>query len=188
MRTLPAISACFALLLSAGCASYRYDIAAPDTPDRQVRKDADLVIPATPAELRLRQVDSRCVLLVRNPTTQPFSIDGSTSAIVDPKSQSRAIGGQLIPPGSFAKFIVPPMQQAEPRGPEFRIGIGVGMQVQGPPAPTEPRQAVYLQSGAGPMEYWEWDGPGSIRLILAIKSDGQPAPTRYEFVLTRSKQ
>ncbi len=168
-------------LLLTGCASYRYDVAGPDGSAKTVRKDADLVIPAEPAEIRVRQVENRCVFMIENPTTQPVSLDGANSAVVDPTGQSRALAGQLIPPGAYLKLVLPPMAEYEPRGPEFRIGFG--MQVSAPQ--EESVKAHYLMSAAGPMEYWEWSGAGSIRLTLSLVQE--QVSRRHEFTITRTK-
>jgi hypothetical protein len=180
---------CLLLVVVSGCTSYRYEVADRDEGRLQVRKDQDLVLQAAPAELRLRQVESRCVVLVTNPTTQPFEIEAGGSTVVDPTGQSRSIAGQLVPPGAYVKYILPPVEEYAPRGPQFQIGLG--MMVQNPPSPAVPevgdgpREAVYLSPGSRNMEYWEWPGPGQIRLLLSLKQGD--SPQRHEIVLRRIK-
>ena len=179
MRTIPLL---LSALLIGGCTSYRYSV---DTGENVllVKKDQDLVLRADPAELRLRQVESRCVVLVANPTSQPFEIDGGGSAIVDPRGQSRGIAPQLVPPGSYVKYVLPPLRDQAPRGPSFGIGLGVLVQA---PATGEMRKPVYLDIGPRNMEYWEWDGAGTVKLILSLKQNRQMQ--QHTFVLRREKQ
>jgi len=165
-----------------GCTTWHYDVSDPVGASKSVTKDADLVIPAPPGEVRVRQVESRCVFMIENPTTQPITLDGSNSAIVDPTGQTRVLAGQLIPPGAFVKLVLPPIEEYEPRGPEFRIGFG--MQVSAPTQDTV--RAQYLMSGASPMEYWNWSGSGSIRVILTLSQE--QVSKRHEFLITRTKK
>lgn len=143
-----------------------------------VVKDRDLVLPAAPARLRLRQMESRCVLIVENPTDTELTLDSSASAIVDPLGQSRAMAGQLIPPGAFVKFVLPPLRDAPPTGPGFQFGVGVLV------VGDQPRRAQYLDVGRS-QEYWEWDGEGQIRVVLSLKQKDQT--TRHEIVIKRVK-
>ncbi|HEX8323083.1 MAG TPA: hypothetical protein VF595_04140 [Tepidisphaeraceae bacterium] len=184
MRLLLATLTSFTLLLvSSGCTRYRYDMVpamgSPDPTPTTIRKDQDLVLPAAPARLRLRQVESRCVLLIENPTDTEISLDGSASAIVDPLGQSRAIASQLLPPGAFMKLILPPLRDAPPAGPAFQFGVGVLVQSD------EPRPAQYLDVGRA-QDYWEWKGEGRVRVVLTLKQKDQSF--RHEFLLLRTKQ
>jgi hypothetical protein len=47
-------------------------------------------------------------------------------------------------------------------------------------------QAQYLQIGNQPMEFWEWDGPGSVRVVLTLRQND--VVTGPEFVVTREKK
>lgn len=165
-----------------GCASYRYEISpAEDKSDSEIMlvvKNQDLVVPAPPTRLRLRQVESRCVVLIENPTDSEIMLDGPSSALVDPMGQSRAIAAQLIPPGAFVKLILPPLRDAPPAGPAFQIGFG--MMVMG----DEPRPVQYLDTGRS-QEYWEWDTDRPVRLVLSFKQKDQTF--RHAYVLTRTK-
>ena len=176
------IAAALAIPTLGGCASYRYDVvpavASPDDGGMTVVKNRDLVLPAAPARLRLRQVESRCVLIVENPTDTELSLDGSASAIVDPLGQSRAIAGQLIPPGAFVKFVLPPLRDAPPTGPAFQFGVGMFV------VDDKPRPAKYLDIGRS-QEYWEWDGEGKIRVVLSFKQKDQTF--RHEIEIKRTK-
>jgi hypothetical protein len=169
-----------------GCASYQYQIVAPDGSARIVPKEGDLRLAASPAELQLRQVDSRCVVLIQNPTTQPISLNGAQSAVVDPTGRSRVIASQLIPPGAYVKLVLPPLREhVEPRGPQ--IGIGFGMRVQVPENTQTSVFAQYLQIGAGPMEFWEWAGEGTASLVLSLSETNRP-PTSHTVRIERSKK
>ncbi len=174
------------LSLVGGCASYQYQIVAPDGSARTVPTDQDLRLDASPAELQLRQVDSRCVVLIQNPTTQPISLNGAQSALVDPTGRSRVIASQLIPPGAYVKLVLPPLREyVEPRGPQ--IGIGFGMRVQASDNPEKPVYAQYLQIGQGPMEYWEWDGEGTASLVLSLSESNRPGQS-HTFRIERLKK
>ncbi len=166
-----------------GCTSYQYEISTPNGPSRSITKDEETIIPANPAELRLRQVDSRCVLLIGNSSKELLSLQPAGCAIVDPAGQSRAIAARVIPPGSHLKLVLPPIREVEPRGPVF--GIGVGMQVDASSI-DQPREAQYLSSGNDSQEYWEWNGAGTIKLFLSIKQN--ESETKHEFVITRRKE
>ncbi len=187
-----------------GCASYRYEIADPQGQARVVRKDADLVIPALPAEIRARQVESRCVIMIRNPTTQPISLDSAQSTLVDPDGQIHPIAGQLIPPGAYGKLILPPMREVSPRGPEFRIGFGLQVRADiGDSSRNSDKashshansvqkdssvqqKSLYLMYGEADNAYWEWKGEGSARLILGLVQNEQTF--RHEFIIRRIKE
>jgi len=168
------------LLLISGCANYRYEITAGPGQTSEVLKDRDLVIPAAPAELRLRQVESRCVVLVTNPTTQPITIDGGSSTIVDPKGQSRAVASMLIAGNSYRKLILPPMRDYDPQGPQVHLGLGFMVNA------ATVRTPQYLDVDLPAQEYWEWDGAGSIHLILTLRQNDQS--TRHEWTITRSER
>ncbi len=183
---IAAILTVFALFTT-GCASYQYEITTPDGPSRPVRKDVDLVIPAPPAKVRVRQVDGYCVFMIENPTTQPITLDGAKSALVDPSGETRAISTQLLPEAAFTKIVLPPLRQIDPRGPEFRIGFGMQVRALDPPAQvTGPVVAQYMQYAAGPVEYWEWSGEGTVRLILGLRQHDQL--TEHQFLIRRFKK
>jgi hypothetical protein len=148
--------------LLAGCTSYRYDAAVGGNPPMAVQKETDLVLPAGLVELRLRQVESRCVLLVVNRNDADVTLVGEKSALVDPRGQSHAVGGQLIPPNSHVKFVLPPLRDTTPSGPT--IGIGFGVLVEN----DAPRNALYLTTSPVP-DYWDWPGEGEIRLTLSVR-------------------
>lgn len=150
-----------------GCASYQYQIVAPDGSSRIVPVDQDLTLDASPARLQMRIVENRCVVLIQNPQDKPISLEGGQSALVDPNGRSRVIASQLIPPGAHVKLVLPPLREyVQPRGPQ--IGIGFGMRVDAADHTDAPVRARYLQIGAGPMEYWEWDGAGVVSLVLSF--------------------
>jgi len=168
------------LLLASGCTSYRYEITAGSGQTSEVLKDRDLVIPAAPAQLRLRQVESRCVVLITNPTTQPITIDGGNSTIVDPKGQSRSVASQLIAGQSFVKLILPPMRDYDPQGPTVHLGLGFVANA------ATVRTPQYLDVNPASQEYWEWDGAGAIHLILTLRQNDQS--TRHEWTISRSER
>ena len=171
------------LVWAGGCASYRYDVVPPAGATLTVAKDRDLVVPADPASLRVRQHESRCVVIIENPTTQPISLDAAGSAIVDPYGESRSIASQLIPPGSFTKLILPPYDERPRNNSGLQFGIGVMVDAGDL---DQPRKAQMLQSNAPKQEYWEWDGEGEIRLILSLKQES--TSTRPEMVIRRTKK
>ncbi|HEY0010035.1 MAG TPA: hypothetical protein VGB55_15010 [Tepidisphaeraceae bacterium] len=167
-----------------GCTSYRYEAQVPPEAPMAVVKKVDLVLPAGPVELRFRQVESRCVLLVTNRQSEPVQIDGNASALVDPKGQSHPVAGQLIPPDSHVKFVLPPLRDVNPRGPAFQIGFGVLVNADLPDSQS-PREALYLSSAASGDGYWEWSGSGEIRLTLALVHQEQR--TTHHILIRRIK-
>lgn len=167
------------LVLLGGCVSYQFDVTTPDGGALQVMKDQDLVIPADPVRLRLRQVESRCVLIIDNPGNDPVTLDGSASTIVDPTGQSRPMATQLIAPGSYIKLILPPLHPYDPRGP--RVTFGFGMFVDAQPE----RQATYLDIDPTGQDDWDWPGEGTVRLILSLKVKDQTS--HHEITLRKIK-
>jgi len=167
-------------LILSGCTNYRYDVLGADGSAVPVAKDRDLIVPAAPANLRFRQVESRCVLMVENPTTQPIALDGAASTIVDPKGESLAIASQLIAPGSFTKFILPPYDERPRNDSGFQFGFGVIVDAQ------DRRPLNLLQINGPKQEFWNWDSAGEIKLILSLRQDDKP--TRHEVVLRRTRQ
>jgi hypothetical protein len=140
-------------------------------------------------ELRFQQVESRCVMVIDNRTDTAVTLDGDSSAIVDPRGQTRAIATQLIPAGAYAKLILPPMAEYDPHGPQWHFGIGVGARVDAKdlgPSGAGDRHAVYLVTSTEPMEYWEWSGAGEVRVVLALKQGDQTH--RHEIVVRRIKK
>ncbi|MBC7785215.1 MAG: hypothetical protein H7144_15375 [Burkholderiales bacterium] len=170
-------------LLLGGCTSYEYQFVPAESQPLTVRTDEDLVVQAAPARLRLRQEKSRCVLVVENAGSDTFAVDSAGSAIVDPSGQSRAIAPRLLPPGSYFKLILPPLREVEPRGPEFRIGLG--MQVDAAPR-QDAVKPIYLAIAPGATEFWEWDGDGEVRIVLALKQNEETK--RHHFLLRRFKK
>ena len=173
MKLIPLVAV---LGLLSGCKSYQYAVSSGDGGYSQVLKEKDLVVPADPARLRLRQVSSHCVVLIDNPTTQPIALDGGQSTIVDPKGQSRQIAGQMIAGGSFVKLILPPIQERDSQ-PAVHFGIGFLVDAE------RPRTPMYMDVNPPSMEYWDWDGTGAIRLILTLRQGDQS--TRHEFTVRR---
>jgi hypothetical protein len=167
------------LTLLTGCKSYEYAISDGGGGYAQVVKDKDLVVPAEPARLRLRQVSSHCVVLIDNPTTQPIAFDGGQSTIVDPKGQSRQIASQMIAGGSFVKLILPPIREPD-QNPQMHFGIGFLVDS------AASRKPQYLDVNPPGMEYWEWDGAGAIRLILTLRQGEQA--TRHEYTIRREEK
>lgn len=171
-----------ALCAVAGCANYRYDVVTESGSVAAVAKDRDLVVPAAPANLRLRQVESRCVLILENPTTQPITLDGAGSTIVDPRGESRAILSQSIAPGSFVKFVLPPYDERPRINPGFQFGIGVMVDA----SPVDTRPAHRLQINGPKQEFWTWDGEGEIKIMFSLRQEQDHV--RRQLVLRRSKQ
>ena len=135
-----------AVILS-GCGSYTYELQQPDQPPLQITKDAQQVLPVGPVEYHLRRVESRVVVLIYNRDETPLSLDGARSVVVDPGGQSHAIASQLIPPGSFAKLILPPLRDRDPSGPSILFGIGVGARVSAEPSANRKPGAGQQSSG-----------------------------------------
>src|SRR4051812_37122408 len=114
------------LALTGGCTNYAYDVTPPGTPTYRVPSDQFWTVKSGPVDLRFRTSDNHLVVQVWNPGSDPVQIVGDKSAVVDPSGRSHAVRTQLIPPGAFARFIIPPVLETVSTGPPVTFSVGVG--------------------------------------------------------------
>jgi hypothetical protein len=177
------------LLLLIGCAHYEYDLLKPEQFARHISTKADEVVTLDPLEYRLRTSDNHLVLQVFNTSDEPIELLGSQSVVVDPSGQSRPLRGQTIAPSSFAKLIFPPLRPTfETAGPTWGVGYGVSTYHRDIGFPNydvidPPRYYAVYDSEI----YWEWNGPGDLRLTLVYRRGAEQKEIRHEFVFRRQK-
>jgi hypothetical protein len=172
-----------------GCTNYVYDVVKPTIETPVVGKVDDVVFTAEPVRYRMRVVDNRLVIRVFNATMEPVELVGTRSAIVDPSGQSRPVRGQTIPPGAFAKLILPPIRPEFVSDTGFRLesssggyGPGLGRSEFGYDSPGVPTEYRLRDGGEF---YWEWTGDGPARVILVFVHEGKE--TTQELVFSRRK-
>lgn len=177
-----------------GCTRYEFDVVQPSDQRQHVGRKTDVVVKIDPLEYRLRSVEGRLVLHVRNQTDAAVQLDGERSAVVDTEGQSHPLRSQTIASGSFIKLIIPPLRPRVGRpGPTFGVGIGVGASrhdgYRGRPHPShdpfldEPMyMTVYDDSDA---YYWDLQGEGQVRLELVYRRGDETINHRLE--LSRRK-
>jgi hypothetical protein len=178
------------LLCATGCAKYEYDIVSPSDLRTHIGRKTDAVTPVDPLVYRWRTVDSRLVVRIHNPTTDPIELLGDKSTVVAPSGESHPLQRQTIAPDSYAKLILPPPRpRVYNSGPTF--GVGVGMRVDrrdygypdDPLDDDEPRfLTVYDDANA---IYWDWNGQTEVRLTLVYQRGEQSF--RHEFTIRRKK-
>lgn len=190
------------LALTGGCVNYAYDVTPPVAATFRVPTDHFATVPAGPVDYRFRTHDNHLVIQLWNPTSDPVRIVAERSVVVDPGGRSHPVRPLLIAPGSFGRFIVPPVLQtvAEP-GPTVSVGFGVGGGFghyhhggghwsggywggfYDPFWFDEPRYYTVVE---GEQAYWEWNGAGGeARLILVIEHQGHEMT--QELRITRSQ-
>jgi hypothetical protein len=112
--------------LSAGCGHYEYDVVEPPELRQHVGDNSDVVFSRSPLVYRLRSYENHLVIRIQNPTPQPVLLLGGQSYAVDPQGQSHPFPTQTIAPGSFIKFILPPVPpEPVPTGPTIGFGFVV---------------------------------------------------------------
>ncbi len=183
-----------AAMMLVGCARYEFDVLQPADQRRHVGRKTDAVVKIEPLEYRMRAVEGRLVLHVRNKTDAAIQLDGERSAVVDTEGQSHPLRSQTIASGSFIKLIIPPLRPRVGRsGPTFGVGIGIGATrydgYRSRALPThdpfldEPMyMTVYDDSDA---YYWDLEGEGELRLDLVYHRADETFTHRL--ALTRRK-
>ena len=173
------------LLLTAGCATYEFDLVEPADLRAHVGRKATTTVPVDPLVYRLRAAEGRLVMWIDNPTSDPIQLVGERSTVVDPRGESHPVVGRTIAPGSFVKLIFPPLRpRLERVGPTFGVGVGVGVsdarrygrrELMGIHDPWDdgPRYAVVYDDSRS--LYYDWKGEAAIRVSLFFARD--PAPT-----------
>src|SRR5881394_1297012 len=91
---IPSIS----LILMTGCARYEFDLVQPQDLARHIGSQSDETVRVDPLEYRMRAVENRLVVRIFNPTTDPITLAGDKSYVVDPAGQSHPLRAQTIAP------------------------------------------------------------------------------------------
>jgi len=136
-----------ALLLLGGCAQFEYDLIAPESLARHIGA-SETTISLDPVVYHLVSYDSRLVMTVENPTTQPVQLLGDQCDVVDAKGQSHPLRDEAIAPGDSLKLIFPPFPDRTP-GPTFIINLS------GTTRPVESDPYVF-----------DWDDEGNVSMTL----------------------
>src|SRR4051812_33197265 len=117
-----------ALCASTGCAHYEYDIVKPPELAQHVGPKAPVRFPIGDLEYALQTSENHLVMIVTNRANEPVKLLGGDSYAIDPHGESHPLADRVIPPGNFAKLILPPPPtQVRETGPHFGIGVGVGV-------------------------------------------------------------
>lgn len=171
--------------LATGCAKYDYDILQPESSHARIGDDWQRVA-AGPVTYRFRAVETHLVVQIYNTTDRPVRILGDRSYVVTPADQSIPLASQSIAPGSYAKLILPPLQQMIHPGPSIGFGVGYTTGRADPPHSYDPafHQPTYLDV-ENPPTYWEWDDESRVTLHVAIEDAGRIV--EQTFVLQRVK-
>ena len=180
------------LLTGTGCSSYEYDIIQPTDLAQHVGCNSDVVITRGSLLYRFRSYESHLVIQIHNPTTQPITLMGGQSFVVDTQGQSHPVQTQTIGPEAYIKLILPPTPP-EILAPGPGIGIELGMERIYPYGPggyapfddpflyTPP----YLVAVGSNQESWEWTGQRQVQLGLSFWRGG--ASFEQGFVFRRRK-
>jgi len=139
----------------------------------------------------MRSVENRLVIDIENKTDEPIQLLGNQSSVVDPEGQSHPLRSQTMAPHSFVKLILPPYRPVV-RHEGAVFGIGVGTHVgdrrhyhgdgfdEIDSLDDGPR---YLTVYEDDVLYWDWNGQGEGRLMLAFQRKDQTFT--HEFVIRR---
>ena len=162
------------VLLSGGCAKYNYDITQPESARLRVGKQWQRVA-AGPVTYRMITVDNHLVIQCYNTTKDPMRVLGDRSYIVTPANQSIPLPSQTIAPGSYAKLILPPLEQIVRPGPSIGFGAGYSTgRYYGHRAFRDPfydpwfPEPTYLYI-ENPSTYWQWEGESDATVHLVFE-------------------
>lgn len=192
-RILSIASLSITALLFSGCTNYEYDLVRPTELATHISKKAESSFERDPFEYRMRAVEDRLVINIKNKTDDPIQLLGDRSSVVDPGGQSHPLRSQTMAANSFIKLILPPPRPTvRQTGPTFGIGVGTRIgdrrgyndSIDGfnDPFYDEPRYMVLIDDDA---MYWSWRGEGDVRLLLMFQRGDQTFS--QEFVIRRVK-
>lgn len=184
-KTVLLIGVIALLSAASGCATYEYDLVSPPDFAGHIGSASFRFVNRAPLIYRLRTYANRLVMQIENPTSDPITLVGAQSTVVDPDGQSHPLPTQTIAPASYIKLVLPPLQpyvqRVEPAlGFGFGYGYepyGVGRVFYGPP-----RYYAVIDENA---LYWEWPGQTDVRLMLTFDQSGKTF--RHEFTFHRQK-
>jgi hypothetical protein len=193
MRILAIGLVCMLLLAgTVGCAKYEYDILHPQYAAQHIGSKAEQAVSFAPLHYRMTTVSNRLVMLIDNPTSDPITLLGERSSVVDPSGQSHPLRTLTMQPGSYIKLILPPMRpRIEHTGPSFGIGFGTAVgynhvrrgYLNTQDFYDEPRYVTVYDDDTG--LYWDWDGESQIRLNLVFQRGSDTF--EHEWVIARKQ-
>lgn len=167
-------------LLGVGCAHYDYVVTDPARLSQRVTSEAQTTLKADPLIYSMIAKEDRLVVIIKNPLAEPVQLLGDKSTVVDPKGQSHPLRSQTIAPNAYVKLILPPLR------PRFETPAPAGFEF-GVQSRADSAAPIYLDSFSdADSYYWDFDGPGQIRLLLTFqKPDG--STWTNEFAIRKEK-
>ena len=188
------------LAFVSGCAHYEYDLVSPPDLAQHIGTKADAVVQVDPLEYRLRTYENRLVMSIFNPTSDPITLAGDRSYVVDPAGQSHPLRVQTIAPNTFIRLVLPPMRPGYYQSsPNIGIGFGVGYSyyhghrgygyrgyAYDPFFYDQPTYYTYYDESDN--TYWNWEGESTVRMHLVyFRAGGNRDPFTRDFTFARKK-
>ncbi len=189
------------VLLLPGCTNYDYRIDAPPPFAGPVPEGQFRTLDRPPLSYAVQDVEGKLLVHIRNDAESQIALLGKRSSVVGPDGQAHGLQTRPIPPGAFVKLIIPPNRpDAGYYGPRSTFGIGFGTRIGSAGAGSvggvggvgdvhEPGLFDVAQYDDQPRtfdDYWRFDGPGTMRLILTYRLDDDVL--QQTFTVTRFKR
>lgn len=166
-------------LLTTGCASYEYDLVAPQALARHIGEQIE-TLPRDPLVYQAQSYDDHLVLRIGNPGDVPVTLLGHESFLVDPSGESHPLRPLTIGPQSFIKLILPPLAtNIEPRGPSVGIGVGYNSNVGG--GVRIGAEPTYVAVSSIDGTFWRWEPGRVVRMTLVFERRGKAFQHSFEF-------
>ena len=108
------------------CASYEYHIVEPAAVAGPVGEQPRL-IEMQPLEYRFEQTCGYLGILAYNHTSEPVTLMGDQSYLVDPSGETHSLSGGTIAPNSHVTVYLPPQFSHPAMQPRYGIGIGMSL-------------------------------------------------------------
>jgi hypothetical protein len=179
-------------LLSAGCATYEYDIVRPEPLATHVGRKQEAKVTLDPLDYRFISYENHLILRIHNPTDDPIQLLGQQSAAIDPNGESHPLRTLTIAPGTFVKLILPPPRpQVYDEGPYIGFGVGVFGRADPRDGWRDNRLAdidqprYYTVYDEANNFYWEWTKESDARLLLTYQRGN--STFHHEFTFRRVK-
>lgn len=182
-RLLPLILP-LALFCANGCATYEFDIVGPPEFKQHIGHEKEVVIEAQPVQYKLIAAEDRLVVQILNTGSDPLSVVGDQSTLIDPEGKKHGIPATTLAPGSQMKLILPPTPHLEPApgraysGPSWADGLGY--------SDTTTDQAQFVTSYHPGEVPFDWPADSEVRMLLTFQR-GQDKPFTQEWVYRKQK-
>lgn len=161
------------LLLLPACVKYEYDLLSPQVGEPRIGSKEALLLELAPVRYHLLTVDNRLTIRAFNNAPATLELVGVKSSVVDPEGQARALPSQPIPPGAFAKLILPPIRPEFVSNSGARVGYGYGPGLGRSEFGFGYDEPSRYTLRDGNQTYWDWKGETGVTLTLVYKqSDG----------------